>query len=303
MAYHPFRNPGLKIMAVLLATALWFTVAGESEVERSMRVPLEFRNRPTNLEIVGDAPTTVDVRVLGSSALLGRLETGEVIAVLDLTASGPGSRLFPMRPDNVRVPYGVEVLQVFPATIPLELEASLERSLPIVPAVDGDPAPGFVTGRVTVEPATIEVIGPESHVKNLASATTEPVSVEGARENVSDEVTVGVSDGAVRLTHTATATVRVDIMPAPVERAMADVPVRWRNLGERYTAVLKPAFVVVTVRVRRDALDTVSAGAINAFVDLAGLGPGQYNLRVQFDPTQNFGVTAAEPSSVQVTIK
>ncbi|HEX4936481.1 MAG TPA: CdaR family protein, partial [Gemmatimonadaceae bacterium] len=133
--------------------------------------------------------------------------------------------------------------------------------------------------------------------------TTEPVSVAGARENVSDEVTVGVSDGAVRLTHTATATVRVDIMPAPVERAMPDVPVRWRNLGDRYTAALKPAFVVVTVRVRRDALDTVSAGAINAFVDLAGLGPGQYNLRVQFDPTQNFGVTAAEPSSVQVTIK
>jgi YbbR domain-containing protein len=303
MAYHPFRNIGLKIMALLLATALWFTVAGESEVERSMRVPLEFRNRPTTLEIVGDAPTTVDVRVVGSSALLGRLEAGEVIAVLDLTGSGAGSRLFPMRPDNVRVPYGVEVLQVIPATIPLELEQSLKRSLPIVPAVDGDPAPGFVTGRVTVEPATIEVIGAESHVKNLASATTEPVSVAGARENVSDEVTVGVSDGAVRLTRTEQATVRVEIMPAPVEREMPDVPVRWRNLGERYTATLKPAFVVVTVRVRRDALDTVSAGTINAFVDLAGLGPGQYNLRVHFDPTQNFGVTAAEPASVQVTIK
>jgi YbbR domain-containing protein len=303
MAYHPFRNIGLKIMALLLATALWFTVAGESEVERSMRVPLEFRNRPTSLEIVGDAPTTVDVRVVGSSALLGRLEAGEVIAVLDLTGSGPGSRLFPMRPDDVRVPYGIEVLQVIPATIPLELEEALKRSLPIVPAVDGDPAPGFVTGRVTVEPATIEVIGAESHVKNLASATTEPVSVAGARENVSDEVTVGVSDGAVRLTQTERATVRVEIIPAPVEREMPGVPVRWRNLGERYTAMLRPAFVVVTVRVRRDALDTVSAETINAFVDLAGLGPGQYNLRVHFDPTQNFGVTAAEPSSVQVTIK
>ena len=303
MAYHPFRNIGLKIMALLLATALWFTVAGESEVERVMRVPLEFRNRSTSLEIVGDAPTTVDVRVVGSSALLGRLEAGEVIAVLDLTGTNAGSRLFPMRPDNVRVPYGVEVLQVNPATIPLELENSLKRSLPIVPAIDGDPAPGFVTGRVTVEPATIEVIGAESHVKNLSSATTEPVSVAGTRESVSDEVTVGVSDGAVRLTRTERATVRVEIMPAPVEREMPDVPVRWRNLGERYTAILKPAFVVATVRVRRDALDTVSAETINAFVDLAGLGPGQYNLRVHFDPTQNFGVTAAEPSSVQVTIK
>jgi YbbR domain-containing protein len=303
MAYHPFRNIGLKIMAVLLATALWFTVAGESEVERSMRVPLEFRNKPMNLEIVGDAPTTVDIRVSGSSALLGRLEAGEVIAVLDVASTRAGSRIFPMRPDDVRVPYGVEVLQVIPATIPLELEQSMKRSVPIVPAVDGDPAPGFVTGRVTVEPATVDVVGPESHVKNLASATTEPIPVGGAREDVSDEVTVGVSDGAVRLLGTERARVRVQILPAPVERAMPNVPVRWRNLGDRYTAVLKPSVVVVTVRVRRDAVQTFSAETINAFVDLAGLGPGQYNLQVQFDPTQNFGVAAAEPATVQVTIK
>jgi YbbR domain-containing protein len=303
MAYHPFRNIGLKIMAVLLATALWFTVAGESEVERSMRVPLQLRNKPTNIEIVGDAPTTVDIRVSGSSALLGRIEAGEVIAVLDVASTRAGSRIFPMRPDDVRVPYGVEVLQVIPATIPLELEQSMKRSVPIVPAVDGDPAPGFVTGRVTVEPATVDVVGPESHVKNLASATTEPIPVGGAREDVSDEVTVGVSDGAVRLLGTERARVRVQILPAPVERAMPNVPVRWRNLGDRYTAVLKPSVVVVTVRVRRDAVQTFSAETINAFVDLAGLGPGQYNLQVQFDPTQNFGVAAAEPATVQVTIK
>ena len=53
MAYHPFRNPGLKLMAVLLAAALWFTVAGEHEVERTMRVPLDFGNKPPFMEIVG----------------------------------------------------------------------------------------------------------------------------------------------------------------------------------------------------------------------------------------------------------
>ena len=45
------------------------------------------------------------------------------------------------------------------------------------------------------------------------------------------------------------------------------------------------------------------AETIDAFVDLAGLGPGQYNLRVQFDPTQSFGVSTTEPAVVQVTIK
>ena len=64
-----------------------------------------------------------------------------------------------------------------------------------------------------------------------------------------------------------------------------------------------PQTTSVTVRGRRQALDAMRAGTINAFVDLAGLGPGQYNLRVQFDPTESFGVAATEPAVVQVTIK
>jgi len=38
-------------------------------------------------------------------------------------------------------------------------------------------------------------------------------------------------------------------------------------------------------------------------VDLAGLGPGRYNLRVQVDPAQNFGVSGISPPTVDVTIK
>jgi len=303
MAYHPFRNPGLKIMAVLLATALWFTVAGEQNVERTLRVPLEFRNKPVDLEILGDPPTTVDVRVLGSSALLSRLGPGEVVAMADLTAARPGSRLFHMRTAEVRVPFGVEVLQLTPATIALELEKSARRRVPIVPAVEGNPAPGFVPGKVTSQPATVEVEGPESHIKDLTSATTEPVSIAGQRDSATDTVTVGVPDAAVRLVEPRSANVRVEILPAPVERALSNVPIRWRNLSPGLTARIRPLTTTVTVRGQREALEEMRAETIDAFVDLEGLGPGQYNLRVQFDPTETFGVSATEPALVQVTIK
>ena len=165
MAYHPFRHLGLKVLAIALATLLWLTVAGEHVVERSLRVPLEFRNIPPQLEITGDPPDNVDVRLRGSSAVLGRLDSGEVVAVVDLTGGRPGSRLFHLRNDEVRAPFGVEVAQVLPSTVSLELEKSATRMLPVVPAVLGEPAPGFVVGRRTAEPATVKVIGPESHVR------------------------------------------------------------------------------------------------------------------------------------------
>ena len=114
MKLNPFRHLGLKVTAIALAALLWLTVAGDHFVERSMRVPLEFRNIPPEIEIVGDPPETVDVRLRGSSALLARIEPREIVAVLNLSTARPGSRMFHLRIDEVRAPYGVEVAQVIP---------------------------------------------------------------------------------------------------------------------------------------------------------------------------------------------
>lgn len=303
MRYHPFRHLGLKILAIALASLLWLTVAGEHVVERSLRVPLEFRNIPEALEIVGNAPDSVDVRVRGSSAVLSRLQSGEIVAVLDLSTARAGSRLFHIPHDAVRSPFGVEVAQVVPATLALELEKSARRRIPVVPATEGDPAPGFVVGRITANPATVEIVGPDSRVRQVAEATTEPVSVKDARVRVRDGVTIGVVDPSVRLAQPQSADVTVEIWPAPVERHISDVPVRYRNLTQGLRANLSPQLVLVSVRGSKDALEDVRGDSVQAFVDLAGLGSGRYNLRVQVDPAARFGVVAIDPATVSVVIR
>ena len=303
MTYHPFRHLGLKAMAIALATLLWLTVAGDHLVERSMRVPLEFRNIPPALEIVGDPPTSVDVRLRGSSALLGRIEPREIVAVLDLGSARPGSRMFHLRNDEVRAPYGVEVAQVVPGTIALAMEKSATRTIPVLPAVDGQPAPGFVLGKAVANPPTVDVSGPESHLQRLTGATTEPVNVTGAQSRVTDVVTVGIADRAVRLVEAQNATVTVEVLPAPREREVSGVPVRYRNLSPGLAAQVTPVLARVNVRGARGAVEALRPGEIEAFVDLAGLGPGRYNLRVQTDESQRFGISGIDPAVVDVVIK
>jgi YbbR domain-containing protein len=302
MAYHPFRHLGLKIVALAVATLLWLTVAGEHVVERIIRVPVEFRNIPPKLEVVGDPPANVDVRLRGSSAVLSRLEPGEVVAVLDLANARPGSRIFHIRNEEVRSPYGVEVTQVVPGTIGIELEQSAVRVVPIVAPVEGEPAPGYIVGQVTVEPATVQVAGPQTRLKKLAEATTEPVTVAGATRDVRDVVAVGLVDSSLRLVQPQDVTVIVPVTPAPVERELSGIAVRARNLGEGLRTLVRPSVVAVTVRGRREALATVQPATLDGFVDLAGLGAGRYNLRVQFDPSQQFGVIRIAPAAVTVTI-
>jgi YbbR domain-containing protein len=218
MRFRPFRHIGLKALSLAIAVLLWMAVAGEEIVERGLRVPLELQQLPQGLELAGEVPSTVDVRVRGGSGSLSRVGPGDVVAVLDLRAARAGHRLFPLTPDQVRVPFGVDVVQITPSAVAMAIEASQTKRVPVIPAVDGRPAPGFVVGPMTSDPAAVDVIGPETAVNRVSFAVTEPVSITGARDRVRGTVILGLVDPSLRLKNVRSATVTVQIVPAPLER-------------------------------------------------------------------------------------
>jgi YbbR domain-containing protein len=214
MAIRLFQNLALKIVSVVLAALLWLIVSGEQTVERVLRIPLEYTNIPAQLELVGETPTVVDVRVRGSSGTLGRLSSGDLAAVLDVRSPRPGQRLYHLTGSEVRAPFGVDVVQVAPSSIALFFEQSSAKTVPVTPVLEGQPAEGYVVDRVTANPAKVEIVGPASALKALSSAVTEAVSVEGATKNVVESVTVGPADPTVRLRGPqTTAQVTVAIVP------------------------------------------------------------------------------------------
>ncbi len=296
------RDFGLKLLALGLAVAFWIQVAGQPVVERGIDVPLGFENVPERLHVGGDSLDTVRVRVRGASNIVSGLQPGDVVAAIDLTGERPGRRLFDMFAGRVRAPFGVEVTQVVPATIAVSLEpAGAPRAVAVVPDIEGRPAEGFAVGRITTAPANVEVMGPESRLAGLTEALTEPVSIDGASGRVEATVTVGVADPMIRLRTPGSAQVTVEIVPAPVERTLPAVPVRAGGSGR--AASIEPAAVRVGVRGPRDRMQALGDTAVEAFVDLAGLQPGRYNLPVTVASDPGIGVTRIDPSRVAVTVR
>jgi len=293
---------GLQALSIALAVILWFLVAGQQQAERSLRVALEFQNIPESLEMTGEPPSAVDVRVRGAAGTVAQLRSGDLIVLVDLRSARAGKRLFHLTPAEVTVPHGVTVLHVLPSTVSLQFETSVSKRVPVVPSVEGTPAPGFVIGPVVASPASVDVIGPASIVQQLSQATTEPVSVNGARARVRDNVTIGLPESMARLRLPRDAVVTVEILPAPVERLVSDVPVTVRGTGRGLRARVSPRQVAVTVSGPGNLVRQLSAQSIPAFVDITGLTRGQYTLAVRFDPTTNYSALAAQPASVRVTI-
>ncbi|GMV20188.1 MAG: YbbR-like domain-containing protein [Vicinamibacterales bacterium] len=211
MAWHPFRNVGLKIVATALATLLWLTVGSDPVVERSVRVPLVYRNVPLGLEIATGAPDSVEVNLRGrASEITG--DPGDVSLSIDLRDARAGSRLYHLRTDQVTTPIGMEATQVFPGSVMLTLDTTSERMAPVRPTVDGTPGEGFVVREITVDPREVLVVGPQRAIEALTEAITETVMIDGATSTVTRTVSVGVAEASLRLKEPRTARVTVVIV-------------------------------------------------------------------------------------------
>lgn len=208
-----FRNLGLKVLSICIAGLLWLVVGGDHVVERVIRVPIAFENVPAGVEIVGDAPEAVVIRVRGAAGALGRLVPGDVSTLIDVRQARPGRRQFRLDAELVTVPSGIDVLQMSPSTVEITFESTGVRLVPVRVAVEGEPARGFRVGATTVDPDVVEVSGPESALRRLRQVETEPVSVRGASATRRETVALTLGDPSLRLRVPQPVRVTVAITP------------------------------------------------------------------------------------------
>jgi hypothetical protein len=116
-----FANAALKLVALGISFLLWTTYTSEPIAEVGFQVPLEFTGMPAHLEISGDVPTSVHIRVRGRSALMRRLVSADLSVRVDLKDWKEGPSQIRITPDMVGTPYGVTVAQVSPSAFQVTL--------------------------------------------------------------------------------------------------------------------------------------------------------------------------------------
>ena len=125
-----FANAGLKLLALAISFLVWATYTSEPYSEVGFQVPLEFTTMPTQLEISGDVPTLVHIRVRGRSALLRRMIPADLNLRLDLKDGKPGTTILQITPAMVGAPIGATVVQVAPTEIHVTLVPRREPAPP-----------------------------------------------------------------------------------------------------------------------------------------------------------------------------
>jgi YbbR domain-containing protein len=182
-------NVGLLLLSLGLALLIWMVAVREENPidERwfTTPIPIEFQNRPEDMELYNPSQTNVNVAVRAPVSVLEDLQLEDFEAVVDLSGLEEGEHRLPVTVSVDREPALVRDVQ--PQSISLYLESMVEREVPVDVRLTGSTAVGYVSRRHTIEPLTVTVRGPDSFVAQVVGVSGE-ISVEGARNDVEREV-------------------------------------------------------------------------------------------------------------------
>ena len=151
------QNLGLKLVALVLAVAAWWFVAGESKVLVGFNIPLEIRNVPKGTTIMNKPERQVEVRLSGPSSLLSGMRPSEISAGVDLATARVGRQIFTLDDRAVKVPPGIKVQRIFPPSIEVVLDRTERREVPVSARIGGGAALRRRVVKVEIDPPSVEV--------------------------------------------------------------------------------------------------------------------------------------------------
>jgi len=188
-----FENLGLKFVALVLALTVFILVHSDEDAVAGAYVSISY-TPPKDRVLVSERFDQVRVTVKGSWRRVKRFDEHAVDPIrIDLRKLRTGELIF--RSDMFRLPPGLEVQSIDPATMPLRFEARASKHVPIVAATRGEPARGYGVATMSAlrvkcdsECDTVEIEGAESAVDQTTEVRTEEVPLVGRSASFGVEV-------------------------------------------------------------------------------------------------------------------
>lgn len=294
------RDGVFKLAAFLLALIIWYGAGNTQSVEYSVKVPLEVRNLPEDLILMGEPPSTVRVRLAGRGRFL-KFRFDDLTAVVDASECQAGMFMRPITPADVMVPAGIdaEVTEVLePRMFRAELRAKARRSVRVEPVLAGNPPDGFtVVGSPRVSPEEVEIVGPADVIASIHSLRLLDLDLSKMRGMVVTKRRVDLSSFA--RVECAPSDVEVIVTVEPIAEArFPAVPVRVDTGRRGMRTTVAPSTVSVLVSGPSSVVSILSGDDLVLSIEGSDAAPGSYSYRTDIVGVNRVALLpVAEPST------
>lgn len=302
MGGRPMRRVGYDwLLALLLAVLSWYLVTGRERVDTWVRVRIETAGLGDGLVLRGAPRESLDVLVRGPKGLVRKIDPSELVYTLDARKLSPGANTVVIPPDAVPLSKLFDVVEVRPASLELEVERRISKSVPVRLAFrDGAQRDYKLAG--TLDPAQVTLSGPESVLKGLDAVSIQPLTLpEEGSGRLDAPVSLVLPDQVEASPRVVKLSLNYQLL---LREAAVDAPVRVVRQGGHSVSV-SPETVLLRFRAPLLLLrEGAWRGLVDAFVEIPpGMPPGRHETTYRVTLPQGCELIQARPEKVTVLVK
>ncbi len=288
-----------KVLSIVFALMIWAWVQTQQIVSQRTRAEVKW-SIPEDHAWVDPVPKSLVVTIKGPQGLVRNVKKRTLRYDVDLADAETGmtsvdfsSRAFKGMPE------GVEVVQISPPGVDVELDHRMERTVRITPATIGDVAQGYRFDSVSVTPSTVRIAGPRSLVRGIAEVSTDVIDLTGMTEDKELTLSLASKWRTVRPVEKQTLKASVKVQPIIAEKTFNDVPVMARADGWQ-TA---PSTALVTLSGPAAVMRELTSDRISVQAHIPSPTPVGSPLIVAFDPeAPSIGLEVVHQGGKGVTV-
>jgi len=176
----------LEIFAsVTLAAFFWLVIISSRTDLREVfiSVPLEYSKPPANLILSEEHLAEAKVLLEGADAVLDNLTPSQVRLKVDISGMAAGRQLVNLTEENVDVPKNINVLEIHPSNVTLELRNLTLSQMKVKPQFIGELQQGYKIQEIEITPALVDVIVPEGKEADQKELLTTPIYLQGIEQS------------------------------------------------------------------------------------------------------------------------
>ncbi|MCX8043485.1 MAG: diadenylate cyclase [Desulfobacterota bacterium] len=162
----------------VLVCITWFSFTRGTDIFMALDIPLEYINRDPLLDIVDASANSVRLHVGGSGSLVKSLSPEQVHVQIDLRNASPGLNTFSISTEQIKLPPGIFVKKIEPASVDVILDVIVQKRLPVQADWVGKLPHRLVIQECTLEPADLLIEGPQQILADTTTLYTEKIPVD-----------------------------------------------------------------------------------------------------------------------------
>jgi hypothetical protein len=295
-----FNNLLSKLLSLLIATSLWFFVVFENMPEVTFILPMQIKNQPRHIALVGDVEgRNIEVRLKGPQSIISGLTAQQVGINVDLSGLGSGEIVVPLIPEMVSVPRRVKIVGISPSSVIVKLEPITSRMVKVEPVILGVPADGYLLKEVRVFPEQVKVFGAKSVLEKLKLFYTDSVDIGGANKPLTAKVRITSLERNIRLADSDIVEVRPIIVEKEIDQEFEAVPIIVIPAGMK--ATLNPDRVNVVLHGIKSKLAQIKPEDLIATVNTLELPEEKNWIIPKFSLPEGISLVRIIPEQIEVT--